>query len=309
MSLLGGADMEDATDYHKFLKDMQALPWERKVNIAHARIMEFYNRMDGKVFVSFSGGKDSTILLHMVRQLYPDVPAVFVDTGLEYPEIRQFVNQHDNVIILKPEMRFDEVITTYGYPAISKNIAHALHVVMENPNSPMKKHFEKDNGLQWFDMSKWAYLLDSDVRFSKKCCDVMKKTPFRKFQKSTGLCPYTGEMASESKARTANYHGCNTFDGKKSISKPMAPWKHSDVVHYIQHYDLPICSVYGDIVNGQFTGLDRTGCMFCMFGVQMEKKGMNRFQRMKITHPNQYNYCINKLGCGHVMDLMGVKYD
>lgn len=55
------------------------------------------------------------------------------------------------------------------------------------------------------------------------------------------------------------------------------------------------------------TGCDRTGCMFCMFGVHLEKEP-NRFQRMKITHPKQYDYCINKLGCGAVLDYIGVKY-
>ena len=55
-------------------------------------------------------------------------------------------------------------------------------------------------------------------------------------------------------------------------------------------------------------GEKRTGCMFCMFGVHLEK-GENRFQRMKKTHPKQYDYCINKLGCGEVLDFIGVEYD
>ena len=62
------------------------------------------------VYVSFSGGKDSTVLLHIVREMYPEVEAVFVNTGLEYPEIQQFVKTFDNVTILRPKMRFDEVI-------------------------------------------------------------------------------------------------------------------------------------------------------------------------------------------------------
>src|SRR5690554_2266552 len=101
------------------LKILQALPLEMKVLKTQQRIREWITRFgtDG-VYVSFSGGKDSTVLLHIVRELYPDIEAVFVDTGLEYPEIRQFVKGFENVTWLRPKMRFDEVIKKYGYPVI-----------------------------------------------------------------------------------------------------------------------------------------------------------------------------------------------
>lgn len=68
------------------LKMRQALPLDIKISMTKQRIREWINEfgVDG-VYVSFSGGKDSTVLLHIVREMYPDVPAVFVDTGLEYP--------------------------------------------------------------------------------------------------------------------------------------------------------------------------------------------------------------------------------
>ena len=80
------------------LKIRQALPLEAKIRMTEIRIREWVNEygIDG-VYVSFSGGKDSTVLLHIARQIYPDIKAVFVDTGLEYPEIRQFVKTFDNV--------------------------------------------------------------------------------------------------------------------------------------------------------------------------------------------------------------------
>ena len=106
------------------LRILQALPLELKVAKTKLRIREWVNEfgVDG-VYVAFSGGKDSTVLLHIVRQLYPDVEAVFVNTGLEYPEIQRFVKTFDNVTILRPKMRFDEVIKTYGYPLLGKEIA------------------------------------------------------------------------------------------------------------------------------------------------------------------------------------------
>ena len=80
----------------------------------------------GKVAVSFSGGKDSTVLLDLARRAFPDIPAVFVDTGLEYPEIREFVKTVPNVTWLRPEMPFSKVISEYGYPVVSKDVARRI---------------------------------------------------------------------------------------------------------------------------------------------------------------------------------------
>ena len=112
------------------LVQMQRLPLEIKVAKTKLRIREwvdFYGE-DG-VYVSFSGGKDSTVLLHIVREMYPNIEAVFVNTGLEYPEIQRFVKTFDNVTIVRPKMRFDEVIKKYGYPLISKDVSGILHEV------------------------------------------------------------------------------------------------------------------------------------------------------------------------------------
>ena len=109
------------------LKELQSKSLEEKIQISTARIIEWYEHWDGKVYVSFSGGKDSTVLLDLVRRVYPDVPAVFSDTGLEFPEIREFVKSFDNVVLVKPKLTFTEVITKYGYPIISKNISNTIH--------------------------------------------------------------------------------------------------------------------------------------------------------------------------------------
>jgi 3'-phosphoadenosine 5'-phosphosulfate sulfotransferase (PAPS reductase)/FAD synthetase len=92
------------------LRQRQSLPLEAKVQMTKQRIREWYEHYDGQVYVSFSGGKDSTVLLNIARQIYPDIEAVFVDTGLEYPEIRKFVKSFDNVTILRPKMSFVDVI-------------------------------------------------------------------------------------------------------------------------------------------------------------------------------------------------------
>ena len=119
--------MADAVHDAQRLKELQALPLHRKIQISQARIIEWYTRNKGNVVVSFSGGKDSTVLLHLVRSLFPDVKAVFSNTGLEFGEIQRFVRTFPNVDIVTPSMSFMEVISTYGYPLIGKEVAEAIY--------------------------------------------------------------------------------------------------------------------------------------------------------------------------------------
>lgn len=112
------------------LKSMQAADLNTKILLSATRIREWIKVYgeDG-VYISFSGGKDSTVLLHLVRVIcgFDKVPAVFVDTGLEYPEIRMFVKSFDNVVWLKPEMNFKQVIEKYGYPFFSKETSEVVY--------------------------------------------------------------------------------------------------------------------------------------------------------------------------------------
>lgn len=109
------------------LKMRQSLPLEAKISMTKLRIKEWVYEFGVEgVYVSFSGGKDSTVLLHIVREMFPEVPAVFSDTGLEYPEIRDFVRSFNNVIWVRPKMNFKQIINTFGYPFISKEMSSIL---------------------------------------------------------------------------------------------------------------------------------------------------------------------------------------
>lgn len=376
------------------LKQMQSLPLEAKIRMSQQRIKawyeswvryEIYNKAtgktryvtaaeepllsedewietatDGQVYVSFSGGKDSTVLKHLVENtpgVY-NVPSLFVNTGLEYPEIQKFAMSQPNVITVRPEMRFDEVIKEYGYPVISKEVSKYIkeartallkgrmdYYSIQKLRGTLK---DKDGNKSIYNCEKWGFMIDAPYKISNYCCDVMKKRPAKKFAKETGRKPIIGTMASESRLRFQKWiqHGCNAFDKKEPSSQPLSFWTEQDVLHYIKKYNLPYCSVYGDIVvdtatdipEGQMsfidylgeyeegdklktTGCNRTGCIFCMFGCHLEKEP-NRFQRLKETHPRQYDYCINGgefvdgkwqpskkgLGLGYVLDYIGVDY-
>ena len=299
------------------LKYFQSMPLEIKLAMTRNRIREWVREFgtDG-VYVSFSGGKDSTVLLHIVREMYPDIEAVFVDTGLEYPEIRRFVKTFDNVTILRPKMRFDEVIRRYGYPMIGKEVALAIWYArkgsiwannyfdgLDGKGTP---HEYKKNMY-----GKYKPLCGTDFYISEKCCRIMKERPIDEYAKATQKKPITGIMAAESKKRETAWlrTGCNSFDSKCQMSKPMSFWTEQDVLQYIKQNGIQIASVYGDIVEtgedgneyesnlygscGKLhtTGCSRTGCIFCGFGCHLEKEP-SRFQRLKETHPRLYLYCL-----------------
>lgn len=330
------------------LKQMQSLPLRSKILMTKRRIRDWYDHFDGQVYISFSGGKDSTVLLHIARELYPDIEAVFVNTGLEYPEIQRFVKTFDNVTILRPEVRFDEVIKKYGYPVINKDISMTIHYAKQNnaewawkrlnginkngkPSEYMKQRY-----------GKYKPLTQVDFNCSNWCCLVMKEKPLSEIEKTKK--PITGILACESERRTYAWlkTGCNAFDSKKPLSKPMSFWTEQDVLQYIKENNIPIASVYGEVVykedSGQMriedygiegfgteklctTGCNRTGCIFCAFGAHLEK-GERRFEMLKRNHPRQYEYCIGGgeyvdgvwqpskegLGMGHVFDELNKIY-
>ena len=326
------------------LKQMQSLPLEAKIRMTKYRIRDWYDYFDGQVYVSFSGGKDSTVLKHLVDSMYSDVPAVFVNTGLEYPEIQKFVRDvkagkydcfNSDVEIIRPEMRFDEVLKTYGYPVASKSVADKVDAAQRGLKWEDKffnnEAVSKNGKPSQFNCGKWKFLIESPFKISNQCCDVMKKKPIRQYQNGSKRYPFIATMASESVTRKKSWfkNGCNAFKSTYPSSQPLSFWTDQDVLEYIVKYNVPYASVYGQIQeNGQLdgqmyidgfhgklctTGADRTGCMFCMFGCHLEKEP-NRFQRMQQTHPKQYAYCMKPveeggLGIRQVLEYIGVPYE
>lgn len=289
------------------LKALQELPLSRKILITQTRIMEWYMKFKGQVYVSFSGGKDSTVLLDIARKIYPDIEAVFVNTGLEYPEIQQFVKTFDNVTILRPKTRFDEVIRKYGYPFISKEVAKKIYYLRKGSEWAKKKVYSNSK----FSCERYIPLANVDFLIGFQCCDINKKQPLHDYDKQNKKVPITAQTAEESLLRTQQWlkSGCNAFNNKLPISNPMSFWTEQDILLYIKENKLPIASVYGDIVYGEKQGeqydnllcdcggklcttkCDRTGCIFCGFSAHLDK-GESRFERLKRTHPRQYEYCM-----------------
>ncbi len=281
----------------------QAYPLELKVGLTESRIHHWYCKYAGDVYVAFSGGKDSTALLHMVRTLYPDVPAVFVNTGLEYPEILKFVQSTENVTILRPGMSFRQVLQKHGYPVISKAVARAVARIRSpgtSERSKLKTLYGDERGSYGKLPKCWRFLLDAPFKISDRCCEVMKIRPITKYHKETGRSGFVGTMAADSNARNMQYrkHGCYLDHLSTPRCTPMAFWKDVDVWEYLRTKNVPYCKVYD-------TGVQRTGCVFCAFGIMHEGRP-NRFDLLKETHPKLYTYCMETLKMKEVLPYLGL---
>lgn len=342
---------------------MRGWTLQKKIQVTQTRLLEWYIRFDGRIYISFSGGKDSTVLADLAARVYKaanlvgkagePLTLVFVNTGLEYPEIQRFVREFAewlrntyeitvNLEILRPEMSFPEVLAKYGYPVIGKEVAKVIYYAKRGSKWAVNRldGLEKDGKPSKFKerYKKYKFMIDAPFDTSQLCCDVMKKDPAKRYEAETGRKPVVATMTEESEQRQSSWlrYGCNSFEGDRPMSKPMSFWTEQDVLQYLKITGIPYASVYGEIVEVdpqlylfedetpcklQTTRCDRTGCMYCMFGIMSDKEP-NRFQRMKKTHPRQYAYCIGGghfengilkpdkagLGIGKILDYIGKPY-
>lgn len=288
--------------------DLMDLPYEEKLEMSLHLINCWYEAWDGDVFVSYSGGKDSTVLLHLVRSVFPEVPGVFCNTGLEYPEIVKFVKNTPNVRWVKPKKRFSQVIKEYGWPVVSKLTALKIRR-LQNETEKNKNvcrlyrtgyNSKGEYRRRWMLPKKWFYLIDAPFKISERCCDVLKKSPLNRFANKNKMYPMIGTMVTDSQARKMTFvkKACNAYDARWPTSNPMAFWTEEEVWRYIKENELEYCEIYD-------MGWDRTGCVFCMFGVHMEDEP-NRFQKLKKTHPKLWRFCMDRLGAREVMEYLGL---
>lgn len=298
------------------LKLLQNLPLDIKIAKTKLRIQEWIDYWGAdNLYISFSGGKDSTVLLDLVRSVNENIPAVFVDTGLEFPEIKQFVKTFDNVTTIRPKISFKQVIEKYGYPMVSKDQANFIYDIRTTKSEKLKNRRLYGDEQGRFKLSKkWRYLVDAPFNISHKCCQVMKKDPIKKYEKEFGKHPFIGTMAEESNIRKQSYlrNGCNAFESKRPISNPLGFWTEQDILKYIKNNNLKIADIYGDIIETkegtlETTGYKRTGCVFCGFGVHREAEP-NRYQKLELIHPDLHRYCMDKLGFKEVCEYMNIPY-
>jgi len=298
-----GASLETKS---RILRAKQALSLDDKLILTKIRIKEWYEKFNGEVIVNFSGGKDSTVLLNIVRSMYPEVPGLFSNTGVEFPEINRFVRSTPNVHHVSPKYPYRVVLEKYGWPVVSKVQATSLRKVREQNLSEKYRNkllYGDEKGYAGKISEKNKYLLNAPFKISEKCCDFLKKKPFDEFFKFQRLYAISGEMADEGgERRKLSYYqfGCNGFGMNIPRSRPMSFWTEEDVWGYIMAENINYSTIYD-------MGEKRTGCIYCLFGVKPGEEN-NRIQRLKLTHPKHYKYFMEKLGAKKVLDFMGIPY-
>ena len=211
-----------------------------------------------------------------------------------------------NIVILNfaQKKTFKDTIIKYGYPIISKSVAHSVSAVKNNPNSKQLDRFDENGRYKnsKFLISKYKFLLKAPFKLSDRCCDIIKKEPSKKYQKENNAYPFLGTLANESQLRYKAWlhNGCNVFEGNNIHSAPLSFWTEQDILQYIKKYNLDIAEVYGEVVSTKptplfntnepeltLTGVKRTGCVFCLFGINSDKE---RFKQLKQDEPKLYDY-------------------
>lgn len=252
-----------------------------------------------KVYISYSGGKDSTVLSHIAKSIYPNILHLFSNTTNEYPETLQHIkweqeeNRTNLIMVLPTDVHgetwtFKKVVEKYGYPAFSKRVSNAIRTYQHALSDETRQH-----SIDYISRNFKKYDKYKELPISDKCCDKLKKEPLRRKAKELGLeCTILGILASESYQREKDWleYGCNVFHKRKdNQSRPLSFWTNEDIMEYIKQYNVRIPKLYD-------MGYTRNGCMYCGFGIHLEKPECNRYQMLKQTHPTQYKYLIRNFG-------------
>ena len=155
-----------------------------------------------------------------------------------------------------------------------------------------------DGSKSRYNCERYHDLIYAPFDINDHCCAVMKKKPFKEYEKKTGRKVFLGQLADESLKRTQGWLkvGCNAFESKRPQSNPMSFWTTQDVLTYIKNNNLKIASVYGDIVP-QDDKDQLNGQMDIGYGCHL-KENNNRFEKMKQTHPKQYEFIMKPTEAG-----------
>lgn len=266
------------------LKELQSFPLSEKIAISEELISKGLSI--GKAAVLWSGGKDSTVLLHLVRKQEPNIIVVHNNTGVEFPETEKFVKEikeewNLNLYIAKPKVSFWWCVEKYGYPILGKNIRTST----PSPQSYRGRAFSK--------RQKKAMKV---ARISSYCCDWLKKKPTNALLNELGIeVDILGNMVSESNQRWFAWSDFGEFYLCKSTKRwrltPLYFWRDEDIWEYIKTFNLPYNPLYN-------MGHKRVGCWTCLMDWAFKD---NHLAALRKSHPKLWRFLIVDKGLGRVL--------
>lgn len=317
-------------------RELQKIPYEKKVAYAIGKAREFYDELDGKVFCSVGGLDSITLLIFLRKYVDLDIPGVTISM-LEDKTIRKIHKQLGNMVFLKPLKTKVQVLREYGFPVISKAKARKIEY-LQTPDNPKQTFihavmtgdmgaqgkFQHSNELKLPD--KWLKLFGglynhhrpdmhcqvAPFKVSDRCCYWMKEKPADDYRKQSGCCPYMGLMASEGGQRELGLvkNGCNYYGKTTTRSCPFAIFERTDLLQLALDLKAPVPEIYGQIVRQrdgtlETTKAKRTGCTMCGFGIHIEARP-HRFDRLRETDYKEWRFWMYDMGWGKVLDYIGV---
>lgn len=241
--------------------------------------------------ISFSGGKDSTVLHYLIDLALPDnkIPRVFINTGIEYSHIVNYVydlaKQDDRFITIKPKYPLGRILKEYGYPFKSKEHSQLVQMYQRNGGNPStERYYNPPETRRRFGCPKclrYQFEGPMDFKISAECCNKLKKEPFADWQTENSV-PYrmTGERVAEGGLR-ASHGGCLVVDKSKHLKKfkPLNPVSDEWIDWFIQEHGIKLCDLYYEPYN--FT---RTGCMGCPYNIHIQES----LETMRVLLPDEY---------------------
>ena len=185
--------------------------------------------LENNAYISFSGGKDSTVLHYLIDQALPNnrIPRVFINTGIEYNDIVSFVKsmaeKDDRFIIITPKIPIKQMLEKYGYPFKSKE--HALYVSVYQNSGVTKtitRYLHPEENRKNFICPKvlrYQFTEDFNIKISNKCCFKLKKEPIAKWQKENNKSITMTGMRKQEGGNRRNIKGCITSDRDGRVKK------------------------------------------------------------------------------------------
>lgn len=243
-------------------------------------------------YVSFSGGKDSTVIHYLIDEAIPNnkIPRVFCNTGIEYEHIVEFVKDmkmnDERIVIIDPSKNIGKTLKEDGYPFKSKEYSHVLGIYQRSGMQKTVDRYLNGNRGRFCcpNVLKYQFNSEFDLKVSEKCCLRFKKEPFKKWEKENerNVC-ITGMMSQEGGARQS-IKDCviTSDDGKIKKLHPLLKVSEDWENWYISKRNIELCKLYYEPYN-----FLRTGCKGCPYSLKLQ----DQLETMSRLLPNERKQC------------------